>query len=638
MNLIAFRARLRQYGPWVVILLGTIVALVPYLQTVPYPFVSDDEFYIVENSKLAGLHFTELWRLFTEPYNPVEFLPLRDLSYWFDISAFGLNPAAFRLHNIMLYLLCLPLVYATTVGLWRYFRPVHHAEADVSPWAAAVVTALFALHPAHVEAGVWISGRKDLLAGLFSLLALCLAVYAKREGGLSARYASSALLALLAAMLSKATAVAMAPAIAMLWILFWRDIPTQHKRRSALLWPFAILLLGGCTLLIFAANSVPTVKAPPYFGGVIITRALAILGWMARLVGTSESRHFFYPVMDVTYIPVMVLSGIVVLLAAGLGMIIIARRRSLEGYAMVVFVLLCIPYMQLVPYYTTSLASDRFLFVAVWPILLLGVILLWRLNTVPRTIVLLVVALSWGSQTGVRAADWRNFDAVINADLRGFPGYFMPVMYKIGTTQLKGGLFRDAAETANTISAPEFRNIMIEIVQADYVVRVKTLATHQPQEAMEILWQLGRDLRDEPPQAQWNSSVNIFWTRSQETFENEWGLLLQQFPEDALVRYNFGLWKLEVSNYPAAVTHLKAATDSQHLPESLRGIAFKSLGVALFNSGHAAEAETPLREALEQAPPELSANCILYEVYKQAHQLDEAAKAENECPDYLVKK
>ena len=68
-----------------------------------------------------------MWRLLTEPYNPLEFLPLRDLSYWFDIKLFGLNPAALRAHNIILYLLCLPLVYATTLGLWRYFRP---ADAD----------------------------------------------------------------------------------------------------------------------------------------------------------------------------------------------------------------------------------------------------------------------------------------------------------------------------------------------------------------------------------------------------------------------------------------------------------------------------------------------------------------------------
>jgi hypothetical protein len=173
------------------------------------------------------LHLAELRRLFTEPYNPYEFLPLRDLSYWFDITLFGLTPSAFRVHNILLYLLCLPLVYGTTMAVWRYFRP---ADAASAPWAAAVVTALFVVHPSHAEAVVWISGRKDVLSTMFSLLALWFAVKAKREQGASHRYATAALVALLAAMLSKATAVAVAPVIAMLWMLFWHDIPIRSGK------------------------------------------------------------------------------------------------------------------------------------------------------------------------------------------------------------------------------------------------------------------------------------------------------------------------------------------------------------------------------------------------------------------------
>jgi Flp pilus assembly protein TadD len=148
---------------------------------------------------------------------------------------------------------------------------------------------------------------------------------------------------------------------------------------------------------------------------------------------------------------------------------------------------------------------------------------------------------------------------------------------------------------------------------------------------MELLWKLGHDLRQEPVQTQWNSPANIFWTRSQETFANEWAALIKQFPDDASVRYSFGLWKLEVHNYIDAVTHLRAATESQRLPEFLRGTAFNSLGVALLISGHVAEAEAPLRAALEQFPPELSAYCVLLEVYKQADRLEEATRAEADC-------
>jgi Tfp pilus assembly protein PilF len=67
----------------------------------------------------------------------------------------------------------------------------------------------------------------------------------------------------------------------------------------------------------------------------------------------------------------------------------------------------------------------------------------------------------------------------------------------------------------------------------------------------------------------------------------------------------------------------------------VRGTAFKSLGVALLNSGHAAESEAPLRAALQQSPPDFLANCALADVYKQIGRIEEAAHAEAECNNHV---
>lgn len=83
MNLRPSLARMRQHAPLALVLLAVIVAVAAYLQALDYPFHSDDGVYITGNTKLLGLHLSELWRLFIEPYNTFsEFLPLRDLSYW----------------------------------------------------------------------------------------------------------------------------------------------------------------------------------------------------------------------------------------------------------------------------------------------------------------------------------------------------------------------------------------------------------------------------------------------------------------------------------------------------------------------------------------------------------------------------
>ncbi len=610
-------------------LASAVATVAVYLQALGYPFFLDDVSYITNNHKLSELHLTELWRLFTEPYNNLsEFLPLREVSYWLDMTLFGITPAAFRLHNILLYQLSLPLVYGVTHGLWRYFRPT---DATGAPWAAAAVTALFALHPALVESVVWISGRKYILPNLFSLLALWFAVHARRAHGLAAPHAAAALAAFAAVMLSKSSYVAVAPVIALLWLLFWLDTPAPDRRRSQLLWPIALLLLAGLLVRIFISSSEQ--REAMYFGVEAVTRTLATLGWLARLAVSPEYRHYFYPVFEAPSLPVMVALGGAILVAATVGSVMLLRRRSLEGFALVVFLLLCMPYIHLIPYKPPSLVSDRWLALAVWPVMLLLVALSWRLKPVPRKVLFLAIALPWSFQTIERTHDWRSIETLIDADLRSYPGYYLPAAYKIMGVQLPQRLYREASETAGSITFPELRNILTKLVEADYAVHVEAVSTGNPQKAMTLLWQLGAEHKKPPVQAKWNSPINNLLAKTLLELTNEWGALTELFPDDVSVRYNAGLWMLNVSTFEEkAVTNLRAATKSQRLPESVRGVAFKNLGLALLNSGHIADAEAPLRAALEQSPPDLRAYCLLSKVYKQTKRFEEAARADASCP------
>lgn len=623
-----FLARARHLAPLAFILIGAALAVAAYLQALDYQFVGDDHVYLTGNTKLLGLHLPDLWRLFVEPYNKYELLPLRDLSYWFDIALFGLNPSAFRIHNIILYLLCLPLVYGTTSSLWRYFRS---PDAAGAPWAAAVVTVLFALAPAHIETVVYISGRKDVLSGMFSLLALWIAARAKREQGVSSPYAVATLFALLAAMLSKAAAVAVAPVIALLWVLFWRDVPAPDRRRSQLLWPFAVVALAAGVFIVFAANSPPTVKVPAYFGVETITRMLAVLGWLMRLAVSPESRHIFYPVLDDPNLSGMLVLGAAVLAASAFGMVLTLRKRSLEGFALSAFLLLCIPYLQLIPFATGSLVADRWLLLAAWPVILLIVALAWRLNSVPRAAILLVVLLPWIFQDFERTRDWRSFGVLVDTDARAYPGYYLTAFYEMYSSELPQGQYREALETAKNVSVPRFRNNMIELVRADYEVHVGAATTGNPEEAMALLWQSGMDLSQAPDQARWNSPLYNFWGKSQDFVVNDWESLLKTFPDDALLRYKAGTSELGLGYLSHAAANLSIATGSQRLPATLRGKAYRNLGYALLNSGNIADAEVSLRAALGQTPPDLRAYCLLSQVYRQTGRADEASRAETEC-------
>ena len=618
----------RQIAPLALASLAAAITVAAYLQALYFPFVSDDIVYIVRNIRLAELQTAGLWRLLIEPYNDLyEFLPLRDLSYWFDISLFGPAPGIIRLHNILLYVLCLPLVFVVTRGFWQYFRPDDAADA---PWAAAAVTALFVLHPAHVEAVVWISGRKDMLSCLFSLLALWLALIARREQGLSTSHAVAALFALLAAMLSKATAVAVAPIIALLWLIFWRALPAKHRRNSLLLWPFAGLLMALGFVWFFTAGSM--VKEPVYLGVEAITRMLAVLGSLARLAISPESRHFYYPLFEDAYLSYRVVLGVAVLVAAVIGLVVILRKnRSLEGFALISFLLLCMPYTQLLPFDTDSLVSDRFLALAVWPVALLIAALAWRMRPVYRAALLLAIALSWGFQTVERPRDWRSFETLVDADLRAYPGYFMPAAYKITSFQLPQGMYGDAERTANSITTPEIRGVMIRMVKIHYLVHAGPADAGKLRDAMALLWELGSDIRQHPDQTKWNSPVKNLWIKFPYMLALEWRALTERYPGDASVTYNAGMWLLDARRYHDAAAFLRTAVESPGLPGHLRGKAYGSLGAALMKSGRVTAAEAPLRAALEQAPPDLQAYCSFAELYKHTNRPSEAERVLPGC-------
>lgn len=642
MNRLSMLTRLRQFAPWALVLLSAVAAGLAALQALDYPFISDDVVYVAMNTRLSALPLTELWRLFIEPYNSEsEFLPLREFSYWLDMALFGMTPSVFRATNITLYLLCLPLVYGVTLKLWQLFRAADRPEdAASAPWAAAAVTALFALNPSHVEAVVWISGRKDVLSGLFSLLALWLALRVKREQGFSARYAAAALLALLAAMLSKATAVAMAPVIAMFWAIFWFNIPASSgkRHRSLLLWPLASLLLALCVALVF--STFITTRIPLYFGIEAVTRSLAVLGWLARLAVSPESRHFIYPVFEDPYLHVMALVGAAVLIAVGVVILRKCSPRSLcfqssqysiEGFALVIFLLLCLPSVQLIPYALPSLVSDRFVFLAVWPTVLLIVVLSWRLDAALRTVLLLTIALSWSIQTAERPRDWRSFGAIIDADLRAYPGNTMLTTLKIFAIQSQHTTFRDVYEMAKKITDQERRNDVFRMIETDYAVYVGAGLRGSPKEAMALLWQGGLDLKQMPVQAQWNSPLHNLWRRKETWLILEWEYLAKHFPDDVSVHYNAGLWMLEVKQYSHAVAHLRAATESRRLQELERGTAFYNLGLALIGDKRVVDAEAPLYAALMQSPPDLRAYCLLADVYRMTNRIDQALHAKSNC-------
>lgn len=93
--------------------------------------------------------------------------PLLLLSFLCDKYVWGLEVSFMHLDNILLHLCNVLLVYAIT----RRSCSLTGQQSRYIPLAAAL---LFASHPINTESVIWISGRTDLLAGLFILLSVFL--------------------------------------------------------------------------------------------------------------------------------------------------------------------------------------------------------------------------------------------------------------------------------------------------------------------------------------------------------------------------------------------------------------------------------------------------------------------------------
>jgi len=142
-------------------LLLVAVTLAVYWPVVRCDFVNyDDPVYFTSNTRvLAGLTPVNVAWAFTTGHAS-NWHPLTWLSLMLDAQLFGRGPAGPHLMNLLFHT-------ANTVLLFLLLRCLTAAT-----WRSAMVAALFALHPLHVESVAWITERKDVLSSFFGLLAL----------------------------------------------------------------------------------------------------------------------------------------------------------------------------------------------------------------------------------------------------------------------------------------------------------------------------------------------------------------------------------------------------------------------------------------------------------------------------------
>ncbi len=186
--------------------LVALVAAAAYAATLGYDLVWDDTLLIQQSWRLHHWHAlpslltSHFWSEVGEASH--YYRPLVTLTFFLDVQSWGLHPLGFHLTNVLAHV-------AVTLAVLAVARRALDAEP-----AAAICALVFALHPLHTESVSFVSGRTDVLATLFFLLALLAYDRGRARGGWGP--IAWALVAYLLALLAKEVAITL-PVVLILW-------------------------------------------------------------------------------------------------------------------------------------------------------------------------------------------------------------------------------------------------------------------------------------------------------------------------------------------------------------------------------------------------------------------------------------
>ena len=293
--------------------------LLIYGQTTGFDFINiDDGGYVYESTMVRnGLSWDGIKWAFTT-FSQANWHPLTWLSYLTEVTFLGDKPGTFHLVNALFHA-------ANSVLLYLVLK---HLTA--STWRSAMVSALFAFHPAHVESVAWIAERKDVLSVFFWMLATyCYVRYARLTKQsipvtdsvgrkLRGRFYLLTILAMALGVLAKPMVVTLP--FTLLLLDYW-PLERFVKFKVASIGPLVTEKLP--LFALSAASAVVTIVAQRS-GGAVVT--LENLSFWERVVNAlvSYARYtvmFLYPVnLGLIYeyertIPVWQIAGAISLLA-----------------------------------------------------------------------------------------------------------------------------------------------------------------------------------------------------------------------------------------------------------------------------------------------------------------------------------
>jgi tetratricopeptide (TPR) repeat protein len=176
---------------YLLLLIGLVVFI--FGKTLFFNFTNwDDPYYVTNNELIKHFNVDFIKQIFTHSFHG-HFHPLTWISLSLDYQFFQLKPFGYHLHNLMLHLLNVVLVF--------YFIRQISSDARIAFFTAL----LFGIHPFVNESVAWITERKNLLFTFYYLAGML--IYLKYLSSSKPRYYWLTIVSLFLSLLAKGSAI-----------------------------------------------------------------------------------------------------------------------------------------------------------------------------------------------------------------------------------------------------------------------------------------------------------------------------------------------------------------------------------------------------------------------------------------------
>ncbi|HNW44632.1 MAG TPA: tetratricopeptide repeat protein [Elusimicrobiales bacterium] len=418
---------LKNKPPWLAPLAAALLTCAVFLPSLGSGFVNwDDVEILVENLQYRGLGPAQLRWMFTThlggPYQPLSWL-----TYGFDYLLWGMNPFGYHLTNILLHALNAAVFCFLCLELFTLAAGRAVLERTGLYLPACFAALFFSLHPLRVESVAWVTERRDVLSGLFYLLAVLFYIQPRAAAAGAASFWRRHLLpltAFLLALLSKGMAVSLPAVLIILDVYPLRRLPAApgqwFSRATRPVWleklPYLALAVIFGAVGYFGQLETGTIRTGQGFAAraADIFFSLAFYPWKTLL--PFNLVPFFKLPGGLTGWPTL-LAGIAVL-GTTAALIILRRRWPAALAAWLCYLAALSPVSGLVKMGAQA-AADRYSYLPCLGFAALAGAALWRLRSADNkklqlagTLAAVLVVAGLGALTVEQQKIWRSSEAL----------------------------------------------------------------------------------------------------------------------------------------------------------------------------------------------------------------------------------